>query len=84
MPFSFLSDHIGNTDGYSKWMQPLTQTGEGRSDSRARLVTSLGQNSDLIELVLETSSMMFFRQTHTLRMIRSIFPLADARQEEGS
>ena len=42
--------------------------------SKARLVTNLGQNSDLIEMSLETSSLMFFKQKHTLRMIRSVFP----------
>ena len=82
MPFSFVSDHIKSTDGYKNWMQPLTQSSEQKSsdETRARLITSLGQNSDLIELNLETSSMMFFRQTHALRMIRSIFPL-DGRTE---
>ena len=49
-------------------MQPLTQ-------SRARLVSKLGHNSDLIELGLETSRMVFFKNTHALRLIRSIFPL---------
>ena len=78
MPLSFIVDQIMKTDSYSQWMQPMTATGgdtQTQGESRARLVTSLGENSDLIELNLETSSMMFFKKTHTLRMIRSIFPL---------
>ena len=47
-------------------------------------MTSLGENSDLIELNLETSSMMFFRQTHQLRMIRSIFPIKDSSIKEAA
>ena len=83
MPMSFITDHLKSTDGYKNWMQPLTQTSSGgTNDSRARLVTSLGENSDLIELSLETSSMMFFRQTHNLRMIRSIFPCQEESQVE--
>lgn len=62
MPFSFIEDHIKSTESYKNWMQPLTSTGNARNDDmRARLITNLGQNSDLIELNLETSSMMFFR-----------------------
>ena len=61
IPMSFITDHLKSTDGYKNWMQPLTQASGNSSDSRARLVTSLGENSDLIELSLETSSMMFFR-----------------------
>ena len=49
--------------------------------SQARLVTNLGQNSDLIEMSLETSSLMFFKQKHTLRMIRSVFPVADSETQ---
>ena len=52
------------------------------NNSRARLVTKLGQNSDLIEMSLETSQLMIFRQKHTLRMIRSVFPYSSPREEE--
>ena len=68
MPFEFLSAQINCTDNYCQWMSPLTS-------SKARLVTSLGHNSDLIELGLETSSMMFFKKSHSMRFIRSIFPV---------
>ena len=81
MPFSFIEDYIKNTDGYKDWMQPLTKQADQNDDTKARLITSLGTNSDLIELNLETASMMFFRQTHALRMIRSIFPLPDSDNE---
>ena len=61
MPFSFIEDYIKNTDGYKDWMQPLTKQADQNDDTKARLITSLGTNSDLIELNLETASMMFFR-----------------------
>ena len=70
MPFSFITDHIKNTDDYIKWMQPGQSTAQ-----KSRLISNLGLNSDLIEISLETSSLMFFKQSHALRMIRSIFPI---------
>ena len=60
MPFSFVTDHIRNSDGYKNWMPPLTQQTSGQGETSAKLITNLGVNSDLIEMQLETSSMMFF------------------------
>ena len=75
MPFSFIKGEINRTENYNKWMQPLNQ-------SEARLVTSLGHNSDLIELSLETQNMVFFKKNHAMRFIKSIFPLAVQSSED--
>lgn len=56
-------------------------TQNAEQSQRARLVTSLGENSDLIEVSLETSSLLFFQQKHNLRLIRSIFPLKKVKNE---
>ena len=56
MPFSFIEDQLKDTDSYTKWLQPSQ-----RNNSKARLVTKLAQNSDLVEISLETSSLMFFK-----------------------
>lgn len=58
-------------------------TGPEANDRHARLITSLGQNTDLIELELETSSMVFFRIKHTIRLIRSIFPILNKSDDES-
>ena len=56
MPFSFIEDQLKDTDSYTKWLQPSQP-----NNSKARLITKLTQNSDLVEISLETSSLMFFK-----------------------
>ena len=40
----------------------------------AKLITTLGTTSDLIEVNIETASYIVFTKQHKLRLIRGIFP----------
>ena len=76
---AFVAEQLSNMEKYSEWFVPTIQasaplSGE-KSDFRiAKLVTTLGTTSDLIEINVETPSYIVFRKQHTLRLIRGVFP----------